>query len=80
MRGLTTEERDQLTRWRDRVYRGVTVGKLHEHRTPVEQALFARGLADWEDVSPVRVRAVATPLGELALRVDAAARARGVWS
>jgi hypothetical protein len=81
MRGLTTDERETLKRWRDRVYLRAEQGDVSNPPFgAVEASLFARGLATWEECGLFNVRAVATASGELALRVDAAARAAGVWT
>lgn len=77
MRGLTDEERLALAEAREvaetQVPRNIRVGGAVPRR-----ALAARGCWHIIAESPELMGHI-TPLGELALRVDAAARARGVW-
>jgi hypothetical protein len=81
MRGLTNEERATLERWSRREY--VVIERREVEEPPVRpeaRALFERRLGEWGPAQGRLKRgAVPTPLGELALRVDAAARAAGVW-
>lgn len=79
MRGLTNEERAVLSRWQAGIYEGFADASP---RYETMCQLFARGLgADAEMVGPfgAGTYATCTPLGALALRADAAARAAGVW-
>jgi hypothetical protein len=80
VRGLNADERATLERWKARVY--VIRIEAHPDEPPPEEthrSLFARRLAAWEPTEWGQ-RAVPTALGEVALRVDAAARAAGVWT
>ena len=79
MRGLTDEERAILVRWQAGQYEGAA-GELASYDTILR--LYERGLgADTELLGPFGLApyATVTPIGELALRCDAAARAAGVW-
>lgn len=77
MRGLTDEERALLAHLLD----GAPAKEIPEF-SGVHAALIARGAARlferYEDDGWIYEVVTATPLGELALRVDAAARAQGV--
>lgn len=79
MRGLTDDERATLLRWQ----RGEYLGRAADsHAYELFCALYARGLGvDVEMHGPLGLGpyATVTPIGELALRADAAARALGVW-
>jgi hypothetical protein len=79
VRGLTEDERIVLERWRRGIYEGVA-GESPRFGCYCE--LYSRGLGvDVLREGPLGLGyyAACTPLGELALRADAAARNAGVW-
>jgi hypothetical protein len=83
MRGLTEEERGYLERWSKGIYLEPLYEESPRGAPPsegVSRGLFLRGLARWEAAGSYEERAVTTDMGLIALRVDAAARAAGVWA